>query len=55
MELTPDKKFIQKHKKLNQVLTDIKKINTISLNNFLEIQIHDQEFIHRISFCINAY
>ena len=35
------KRFKQKHKKLNQALTDIQKINTISLNNFLKIQIHD--------------
>ena len=46
---------MQKHNKLNQVLTDIQKINTISLNKFIEIQIHDQEFINRTSFCINAY
>jgi len=49
------KEIIEKHNKLNQVLTDIQKINTMSLNKFIEIQIHDQEFIHRISFCINAY
>jgi len=29
--------------------------NTISLNNFLEIQIHDEKFINSICFCINSY
>ena len=33
----------------------MKKINTISLNNYLEIQIHDEKFIHSICFCINAH
>jgi len=33
----------------------MKKINTISLNNFLEIQIHDEKFINSIYFFINAY
>ncbi len=30
----------------------MKKINTISLNNFLEIQIHDEKFIISICFSL---
>ena len=41
--------------KSNQVLSKMKKINNISLNNFLEIQIHDEKFISSNCFCINAY
>ena len=45
-------KYLQKS---NQLLPKMKKINTISLNNFLKIQIHDEKFIHSICFCVNAY
>ena len=33
----------------------MKKTNSISLNNFLEIPIYDEKFTHRICFFINAY